>query len=170
MVMNPSQAKSQTRDLSPAGQAAEAWLRLLARTLKVYRLYQRDNPIVVHAHEQVLAGLEALIAKHGQMNFRFTATEIMLDEEVLVRAGHAASDEGVQYGALDELPFMFYRDGVRHVSILPGASRGELDAFFEALRLSGGTADSPRLELAIRKVRTALVALGGKGEWAYSRS
>ena len=142
MVMNPSQAKSQTRDLSPAGQAAEAWLRLLARTLKVYRLYQRDNPIVVHAHEQVLAGLEALIAKHGQMSFRFTATEILLDEEVLVRAGHAASDEGVQYGALDELPFMFYRDGVRHVTILPGASRGELDAFFEALRLSGGTSDS----------------------------
>lgn len=142
MVMSSSQARAQTRDLPPAAQAAEAWLRQLARTLKVYRLYQRDNPIVVHAHDQVLAGLEALLAKHGQMSFRFTATEITLEDEVLVHAGHAASEEGIQYGALDELPFLFYRDGVRHVTILPSASRGELDAFFEALRLSGGTSDS----------------------------
>src|SRR5258706_14976876 len=66
----------------------------------------------------------------------------MLGDELLVRAGHAATDEGVQYGALDELPFMFYRDGVRKVTIQPSASRGELDAFFEALRLSGGTSDN----------------------------
>jgi hypothetical protein len=142
MVTGSSQAKAQPRDLSPPAQAAEAWLRQLARTLKVYRLYQRDNPIVVHAHEQVLLGLEALLAKHGQMSFRFSATEILFGEEVLVHAGHAASEEGMQYGALDELPFLFYRDGVRHVTIQPSASRGELDAFFEALRLSGGAADS----------------------------
>src|SRR6267142_6708878 len=103
MAPSASQSKAQTRDLSPPAQAAEAWLRQLARTLKVYRLYQRDNPIVVHAHEQVLAGLEALLAKHGRVSFRFTATEIGFGDEVLVRAGHAASEEGVQYGALDEL-------------------------------------------------------------------
>ncbi len=142
MVLSANQAKAQARELSPAAQAAEAWLRQLARTLKVYRLYQRDNPIVVHAHDQVIAGLEALLAKHGRMGFRFTATEIALGEEVLVHAGHAASEEGVQYGALDELPFMFYRDGVRKVTLQPSATRGELDAFFEALRLSGGASDS----------------------------
>ena len=142
MVTSSSQAKAEKRDLSPAAQAAEAWLRQLARTLKVYRLYQRDNPIVVHAHDQVLSSLEALLEKHGRMSFRFTATEIALGDEVVVRAGHAASDEGVQYGAIDELPFMFYRDGVRRVTIQPAASRGELDAFFEALRLSGGNAAS----------------------------
>jgi len=142
MVMSSGQSKTQTRDLSPPAQAAEAWLRQLARTLKVYRLYQRDNPIVVHAHDQVLDGLEALLEKHGQMTFKFSATEITVGEEVVVHAGHAASEEGMQYGALDELPFLFYRDGVRRVTIQPSASRGELDAFFEALRLSGGAADS----------------------------
>lgn len=134
--------KSKAPELSPIAQATEAWLRQLARTLKVYRLYQRDNPIVVHAHDQVITGLMALLQKHGALGFKFTATEIRLGEEVVVRAGHAASEEGLQYGALDELPFLFYRDGVRRVTILPGVSRGEIEAFFDALRLSGGAADS----------------------------
>ena len=138
----PGSAKAQTRELTPAGQAAEAWLRQLARTLKVYRLYKRDNPIVVHSHDQLLTNLEALLAKHGRLYFRFSATEIALGNEVLVKAGLAASEEGVQYGALDELPFHFYRDGVRHVAIQPGTSRGELDAFIEALRLSDGSSDN----------------------------
>src|SRR5258705_11920555 len=113
MASSSSQTKEKARELSPAAQAAEAWLRQLARTLKVYRLYQRDNPIVVHAHDQVLAGLEALLAKHGQLSFRFSATEIMLGEEVLVHTGHAASEEGMQDAALDALPLLFDRDGVR---------------------------------------------------------
>ena len=142
MVTSSNQTRTQARELSPTAQAAEAWLRQLARTLKVYRLYQRDNPIVLHAHDQMLAGIEALLAKHGPLSFRFTATEILLGDELVVKAGLAAGDEGVQYGALDELPFMFYRDGVRRVTILPSASRGELDAFFEALRLSAGASDS----------------------------
>ena len=135
-------AKAPTREISPAGQAAEAWLRQLARTLKVYRLYKRDNPIVVHSHDQLLTNLEALLARHGRLSFRFSATEIALGDEVLVKAGLAASEEGVQYGALDELPFHFYRDGVRHVTIQPTTSRGELDAFLEALRLSDGSSDN----------------------------
>ncbi|HEY6868053.1 MAG TPA: HEAT repeat domain-containing protein [Candidatus Eisenbacteria bacterium] len=142
MVTSSNQTRTKERELSPAAQAAEAWLRQLARTLKVYRLYQRDNPIVVHAHDQMLSGIEALLEKHGQLNFRFSATEILLGEELVVKAGLAVGDEGVQYGALDELPFMFYRDGVRRVTILPSATRGELDAFFEALRLSAGASDS----------------------------
>ena len=141
-MAHSSSSKNKAPELTPSAQAAEAWLRQLARTLKVYRLYHRDNPIVVHAHDQVITGLQALLGKHGVMDFRFTANEIRLGEEIVVKAGHAATDDGVQYGALDELPFLFYRDGVRRVTIHIDVSRGETEAFFEALRLAGGTADN----------------------------
>ncbi len=148
-MTNPHPVKSHARDLSPAGQAAESWLRQLARTLKVCRLYRGDNPIVVKAIAHAIEGLQSLVDKHGQMNFRFTVSEIWRADECLIKADRAGGDPSEQLGKLGELavqffrelPLIFYRDGVRRVTIHPSVSRGEMEAFFDALRAWGGASN-----------------------------
>ena len=67
----------------------------------------------------------------------------------------------------------------RVIGTLPVAQRDALNfAFYRGLSQREIAAQTgiplgtikTRLELAIRKVRTALVAIGGKGEWTFSRS
>ena len=67
----------------------------------------------------------------------------------------------------------------RVIGTLPVAQRDALNfAFYRGLSHREIAAETgiplgtikTRLELAIRKVRTALVALGGRSEWAYSHS
>ena len=136
MTSTPSVQAS--RELSPEAQAAAVWLRHLGRALRVFRLYRGDNPVVVNAQEVVTSALADLLETDRSWQFRFSATEIFLDEESIVRV--VPRTPGVERVACvtDPLPFLFYRDGVRKLTLTPGGSRGELDAFIQILRAAGG--------------------------------
>lgn len=123
------------RELSPMANAAAAWFRLLARGLKVFRLYRPENPIVRQTQDNLAKGLESLLEQYGALQLHFAPNEIRLGDEPIVRAGQNGGEVG--NAALDLLPFLFYRDGIRHIRIVPGAPRHEIDLWFDALRLAG---------------------------------
>jgi hypothetical protein len=123
-----------SRDLSPEAQAAAAWFRQLARTLRVFRLYNGNNPTVLSAQETAASALAGLLASHGGWQLRFSATEILLDDESIVRMASQMQGAERVSNVTDHLPFLFYRDGIRRLTISAGASRSEVDAFIQILR------------------------------------
>lgn len=128
------------RELTPEAQAAATWLRALARTIKLARLYQGDNPLVLKSRENVVESLRKLVAERN-LELRFTATEILRGDEVLVIGGYSESlgDAGEDPipSALDQLPFIFYRDGVRRIVILTAIPPEQSTALVEALSAAG---------------------------------
>ena len=131
------------KDLSPAGQAMFAWLRQLARALRVARLYRSDNPVVQQSRETVRNGLTEMLKNFGTLTLRFTAREIRLETETVVRPyipppGHDAPPPNPE----DTLPFLFYRDGIRALQLCEGIPREDFDAFFDAVRMVGQEASS----------------------------
>jgi HEAT repeat protein len=125
------------RDMSPNAVAVAAWFRQLARALKVFRLYHSGNPLVVQMQNSLETALESLLKEHGALELRFTATEIYSHDELIVRAGQHEGDDALGAAAVDQLPFLFYRDGVRRMFIAPGVPRSEVEVLFEALKVAG---------------------------------
>src|SRR5512145_3017932 len=120
------------RDLTPAGQAAHLWFRQLARAIRTCRLYRADSPMVVQIRDQLLQPLLRGIESHGVWSFRITPSEIFLLDEAVVRpAQRLEGDEGV--GKETMLPFLFYRDGIRGLTFLPGIPARDLAALFDAM-------------------------------------
>src|SRR5437660_10711152 len=127
---SPPQARSQTT----AAQEAAAWLRQLARALRMFRLYRGGSPIVTQAEQQLAASLVELLARHGGWQLGFGASEIRFRDEVVVRAGEKKSGDDTGPSALDQLPFLIYRDGIRRMTLAPGTPRGEVEALLDSLR------------------------------------
>ncbi|MEO5619189.1 MAG: HEAT repeat domain-containing protein [Candidatus Eisenbacteria bacterium] len=126
------------RDLSPTGQVLFTWLRNFARAVKLARLYRLDNPLVAQVRENVGTSLEEIVAQHGTVTLRFTAREIRLENEIVVRP--FVPLPGVDPpppNPEDYLPFLFYRDGIRALQVVQGVPRSDFEALFEAVRLVG---------------------------------
>jgi len=121
------------RDLTPAGQTAHLWFRQLARALKTCRLYRQDNPIVIQIRDQLLEPLLRGIENHGVWSFRITPSEIFLLDEAVVRPAQRVDSEEGAAGKEAMLPFLFYRDGIRGLTFLPGVPARDLEALFGAL-------------------------------------
>jgi HEAT repeat protein len=130
-----------SKDLSPAAQAAAGWLRTLARALKTARLYRVENEIVQQAREQAALVLEDGLRRFGLWKLGFTSSEIRFEDEVVVRPAPRAPGADHSIIAPEEnLPFMFYRDGIRGLTLQPEMPRREMDALFDALRIAGTVA------------------------------
>jgi len=128
------------RDLSPYGQQTAGWLRLLSRAVLMSRLYRSANPAVLAARENIVTKLIDLVTQHGTMDLRITMTEIMLVDEPVVRPG---PDADVNAAASEQqLPFHFYRDGIRRIVILPGLPQHQGEVLVDALRATGGIMDT----------------------------
>ena len=135
-----SESPKATRELSPLAGHAASWFRKLARGLKVCRLYKTDNAVVVQAREQVLGGLEKLIADNGGLALRFTPSEIYVNDEVAVRPKSRSSrEESAHSSGEEQLPFLFYRDGIRGMRFPLGVPREQLEALFDALKSVGAS-------------------------------
>ena len=76
---NLSNKPAALKDMSPAAQACANWFRKLARALKVCRLYKINNALVVQTREQVLGMLQQLVIEADGLSFRFTPSEIYLN-------------------------------------------------------------------------------------------
>ena len=132
---------SSTRELSPAATACASWFRRLSRGLKVSRLYKEDNALVLQARDQVLDALQKALAENRGWTIHFTPSEAYLDDEPVIRPRVQGKDEEeTQSAGEEQIPFIFYRDGIRSMRLPADAPRAELEALFDALRgLGGGT-------------------------------
>jgi hypothetical protein len=134
------------RGLSPEAQAAAGWFRQLARALRVFRLYNGANPTVLNASESAASTLAGLLPAHGGWQLRFSATEVFLGDEPVIHVD-ARTPGAEQVGKVtDQIPFLFYRDGVRRLALQADTPRSEVDAFVQLLRdASGGSASQDDL-------------------------
>ena len=134
----PHHRPTSHRDLSPTGQTLFFWLRNFARAVKLARLYRLDNPLVVQVRDNAGAGLEEIVTQHGTVTLRFTAHEIRLDNETIVRPFIPLPGvDPPPPNPEDYLPFLFYRDGIRAMQVVQGISRSDFEALFEAVRQVG---------------------------------
>ncbi len=143
IVPGSSQARRRDlKDLSPQGQAAAEWLRLLAHALKTSRLYDPDNAIVVNVRQQLVDELIKHLDYFGTWQFSFTSNEIFLGKEPVVRPSPVDPDTGTALVRSPEevLPYLFYRDGIRTMTLPKGLARREIDVLFDSLRIVGATA------------------------------
>jgi len=116
-------SESTAAALEPAVKAASLWLHMFARTLKTCRLYDAGNPAAVRFREELARVLRQLLTEHGAVTYRFTADDVTCDGNSLYPA--RSRD--------DNLAFAFYRDGVRGITITPGAEPRECDALVDAV-------------------------------------
>ena len=126
------------KDFSAPAQAAHQWFRLIGRAIKICRLYKPDYPIVVQVRDQLLEPLAQALSIYGAWRFRITPNEIFLLDEAVVRPSQPTADAEGMSSKEETLPFLFYRDGIRALVLLPGLPRRDLDALFDALLASSG--------------------------------
>jgi HEAT repeat protein len=101
----------------------EEVLRALAAALRGYRLYARGNPML----DRFVTALRQKIAELWQhlplLRLEIEEDRIRWEGHDVYRAGEAAVD----------LPFLFYQDGIRELTMLPGFEDGELVSLLEVL-------------------------------------
>jgi hypothetical protein len=103
--------------------AASAWINQFARTLKTCRLYDANNPTVVRFRQELATALRRLVDVEGAITFKFSADDVLLDEQSLYPA--KSRD--------DNLALPFHRDGVRGLTFQPGIEPTEVDAVVDAV-------------------------------------
>ena len=133
--LSDSDQRSALRDLSPFAQQTATWLRSVARAVKLFRLYKSENLIVSDLKTQVAGRALEIIAQHGAIDLRFTPSEILLVDEVLIRPGKDR-DRNLLAPEM-QLPFQFFRDGIRRLLILPDVLIDEVKLLLDALSATG---------------------------------
>ena len=124
-------------ELSEAAQEASAWLRLLARGLRTFRIYRGDNPVVVQVRTQLSTSLADNLSRFGGWQLRFTPNRIFLEDEPVIQPEPPAPGEDAVRQPHHDLPFIFYRDGIRKVTLIAGIPTSDILSLFEALSLAG---------------------------------
>jgi HD-GYP domain-containing protein (c-di-GMP phosphodiesterase class II) len=112
---------------------ASEWVRDLARTVKVVRLYRARNPVAVDTRGRLADALASHLARFGSWSFRVTANEITFGDAVIVKPEPREGREHAPPTLLEQLPFLFFRDGVRQMTFLPGIPPHDVDALVDSL-------------------------------------
>ncbi len=131
--MTPTPSTQTLRTLSPQARAAATWFRQLARSLRIFHLYNCSNPTALDAQRTAVSALAELIAAHGGWRLRFSATEIFLDDEPVVQVVPQAPGADRATNITDRLPLLFYRDGIRRLTIAADAPGSTLNTLFRIL-------------------------------------
>ncbi len=125
----PGAPRPPRSERSPRARSAEAWLRLLARTLKSALLYHASSSIAGQLRDDLWDTLRQGLEQHGAWSLRFTPNQVWLGDEPVAQP----SDPATSGGREQSLAFLFYRDGIRRISFRTGIPRHDLDVLVEAL-------------------------------------
>jgi hypothetical protein len=139
---SPHHRRRDLKDLSPQGQAAAEWLRKLANALKTSRLYLPDNVIVKQVRDELTDDLLKHLEYFGSWRFSVLIERDPARKEQVVRPSPIDPDLGIPLVRSPEeaLPYLFYRDGIRSMTLRKGLARRDVDVLFEALKIVGASA------------------------------
>lgn len=129
------------KELSPRAFAVARWLRYLARSLRVMRLYREENEVTGNAKNIIATQLDELL-ENGHLELRIGSNEILLEGESVVRLQKRKSGQDVIRSPEEDLPFFIYQDGIRALRILQKVPRKEVDVLVDALRARGRGPDT----------------------------
>ncbi len=111
------------------------WVRRFVRGLKTCRLYDSENPAVIHAREHVSESLLELLPHcGGELILTFRSESIFHKRTSVYEIADG-----------EENPILaFFRDGVRLIKFLSGVTAHEIDILFDQILIAaerGGSAD-----------------------------
>ncbi len=119
----PGGAGSASEVASASSTRVEDVLRALAAALRGHRLYEPGNPMRQRFGDAFRQKLAALWDDLPELRLEIEEDRIVWDGERVFLSGESGSD----------LPFLFYKDGVRTVTFLPGFEEGEVEVLLRLL-------------------------------------
>jgi HEAT repeat protein len=112
-------------DQDPALLAAvQTLLVTLAKTFRAYQLYDENNPVRRRFGEQLKTELAALWQLADKLVLRVDEDHMYLGQVAIY---HSESRN-------DSLAFLFFKDGIREIKLLPGLETEELERFLGVLQ------------------------------------
>ena len=98
--------------------AVEELLKLFGKAARAHQLYLPNNPIYKSAHDALRAGFAPVWAELEELVLSFTESEVKWEGQTVLSETSRGSES---------LPWLFYKDGVRELRLLPGIEAEELD-------------------------------------------
>ncbi|MDE3171846.1 MAG: HEAT repeat domain-containing protein [Gemmatimonadota bacterium] len=95
----------------------EELLRSLLKAVRAHQLYLPNNPIYKSSIDNVRAAFSPVWQETDELALTFTETDVLW-------YGHSVLHESTKSG--DSLPWLFYKDGVREVTLVKGIEQEEL--------------------------------------------
>ena len=120
-----------TPEQEAEARAAGVWVHQFARTLKTCRLYDGNNPTVIRFRAELAQALGRLLGEIGPVRLRFTSEDVTYEGVSLYPA--KSRD--------DNLALPFYRDGIRGLTLHPGADNGDIDVLVDAVLEATGQSE-----------------------------
>jgi hypothetical protein len=107
--------------------AVEELMRLLAKAARAHQLYLPNNPIYRRAVDALCAGFTAVWREMPDLTLVVGESDFRVDGDVVWDdAGNAKSP--------DSLPWLFYKDGVRELTIREGFEQDEVAKLLEVVQ------------------------------------
>ncbi|HMC55387.1 MAG TPA: HEAT repeat domain-containing protein [Gemmatimonadaceae bacterium] len=134
-------------------------MRLLVKAGRAHQLYLPNNPVYKGAIDALRNAFPAIWARTEELPLRFTETEIRwFGKPVLVESSKSA----------DSVPWTFFKDGIREITLTRGFEEDELGQFLDILqRIRKSAEDEDDLltllwEADFTKLRYRYVDLGAE--------
>ena len=108
---------------TPAGRAANAALRCFSKAARAFTLYEAQNEAVRRFLQEYREAMNGFLTAHGVLDLEVRSFELALHGEVV----HAEKDRE------KSLAYRLFRDGIRRLTIQPGASWEEQLKLLEIL-------------------------------------
>ncbi len=110
-------------DTLPVRQVHDLFV-VLGKALRAYQLYDENNPVRHRFVDGLRQAFRALWEEVDALTLSVQEERILLEEAEVYRAESRA----------DSLAFLFYKDGVREITFLPGLENDELERFLGVLQ------------------------------------
>ena len=138
-MTSPSQSAVRNPALSPVGAAGsraggdtarggvEELLRLLAKAARAHQLYLPNNPMYRRAVDALRAGFVAVWKEMSDLTLVVNENDFRLDGDVVW-------DDASTAKTPDSLPWLFYKDGVRELTLREGFEKEEVSKLLDVIQ------------------------------------
>lgn len=107
----------------PVGRVRELFV-VLAKALRAFQLYDENNPVRQRFVESLRQALVQLWNEVDRLTLSVEEDRLLLGDQEVYRAENRG----------DSLAFLFFKDGVREITLLPGLEHAELSRFLGVLQ------------------------------------
>ncbi|MDB4898561.1 MAG: hypothetical protein JWN53_369 [Gemmatimonadetes bacterium] len=103
----------------------EELLRLFGKGARAHQLYLPNNPVYKAAHDALRAAFLPVWEETGELVLGFTESEVKFEGQTVLAEKEKGSES---------LPWLFYKDGVREIRLMPGFEGEESDKLLDILQ------------------------------------
>ena len=128
--MSTSAATAATRDAEPSPppfppSLVEEMLKLFVKAVRAHQLYLHNNPIYLRALELLRGAFAPIWAQTGELVFTITETDWRWSNAVVLHETAKSADS---------LPWLFFKDGIRELTISRGFEDEEVVGLLEIIQ------------------------------------